>query len=269
MGVVHPLYINSRKKMNGSQSEKEMLGKRRRESSEDYDRKKRTKRAPKGRIINRPGYMRKPRTVVLQSIPDRLLMTFKYNDRFKLSETLGGDLGKHVFRANSLFDPDLTGTGHQPLYYDQIVNSLEGNGLYHKYLVNALSYVIRFNNAGSEELAVCVVPTTHSNPINDGDNFDAICEAPYAQRCLLTAHNGSKATATIKGSFMIKAVEGVSSLDRSNYEAINSANPVFSPLLNICAIPMNESSTFDDLWVDVTLFFKAECYDRIYRSTVN
>jgi hypothetical protein len=41
----------------------------------------------------------------------------RYSDDFKIGSTLGST-GSYVFRANSVYDPDYTGVGHQPMGYD-------------------------------------------------------------------------------------------------------------------------------------------------------
>jgi len=43
-----------------------------------------------------------------------------YQDKFNLATSSGVGV-QQVFRANSIFDFDYTGTGHQPMYRDQIV----------------------------------------------------------------------------------------------------------------------------------------------------
>jgi hypothetical protein len=45
--------------------------------------------------------------------------TLVYQDRYQLA-TSSGVGAQQVFRANSIFDFDFTGTGHQPMYRDQI-----------------------------------------------------------------------------------------------------------------------------------------------------
>lgn len=45
---------------------------------------------------------------------------FKYCQQVSINPPIGG-IGSYVFRANSLFDPDFTGTGHQPLGFDQMM----------------------------------------------------------------------------------------------------------------------------------------------------
>lgn len=50
-------------------------------------------------------------------IPDRLHVRLRYNDNYIFSTTTSAQV--QAFRGNSIYDPDLTGAGHQPLYRDQ------------------------------------------------------------------------------------------------------------------------------------------------------
>lgn len=52
-------------------------------------------------------------------------------------------LGYHFFRANSLFDPDFTGTGHQPMTYDMWTT------LYNHYTVVGAKCTATFGGDGS------------------------------------------------------------------------------------------------------------------------
>lgn len=207
---------------------------------------------------------------MLKTIPDRLFVTLKYNDRYALSATTG-QLAIHAFGLNNLHDPDYSGTGHQPLYYDQLVNSLEGNGLFHKWRVHACSWVIRFVNSDSNvEHSMFVLPITHGNTITAADDIDAVCENPYAQRRILSANASGRNQATVKGRCMIKRLEGVSNLNISpSYQSEYGSSPNFIPKLYIGGIAMDETTAMGNVYADVTLYYKAELFDRIYRSSTN
>ncbi len=47
----------------------------------------------------------------------KLMVKLRYVDTITIDPGAAA-IGIHVFRANSIFDPDLTGTGHQPLLHD-------------------------------------------------------------------------------------------------------------------------------------------------------
>lgn len=64
----------------------------------------------------------------VNGFPTDLRTTLKYSDVITLTST-GNAVASYVFRMNSLFDPDFSGTGHQPYYFDQLA------ALYSRYCV--------------------------------------------------------------------------------------------------------------------------------------
>lgn len=58
--------------------------------------------------------------------PDRMLVPLRFFSYPTITTVAAGVAGMQVYRGNSLFDPDLTGTGVQPLgfkYWDQVYNT--------------------------------------------------------------------------------------------------------------------------------------------------
>lgn len=53
--------------------------------------------------------------------PASITKRLRYSTTFALSSTSGAITSTQVFRANDLFDPDFTGTGHQPMGFDQLM----------------------------------------------------------------------------------------------------------------------------------------------------
>lgn len=56
------------------------------------------------------------------------LVSLKYTEEFTLNPGTGA-IGRYTFRANGMFDPNYSGTGHQPYSFDQIM------GLYSHFTV--------------------------------------------------------------------------------------------------------------------------------------
>jgi len=81
---------------------------------------------------------------------------FRYSQRVAVTST-GGALGTYVFRANSCYDPDYTGAGHQPMGWDEM------SSLYKHYVVLGSRCVPRW----SKQDAVDDVPTTIGCYLND------------------------------------------------------------------------------------------------------
>lgn len=74
--------------------------------------------------------------------PDKLVTNLRYVDTFRLTGNAGVP-GSNVFRMNSLFDPDLSGVGHQPMYFDQLCGAA-GTGPYLKYRVLGSKITVKY-----------------------------------------------------------------------------------------------------------------------------
>lgn len=54
-----------------------------------------------------------------KGFPKKVIMTHKYSDVITLTGTAGA-IATRQFVCNGLYDPDYTGAGHQPMYFDQL-----------------------------------------------------------------------------------------------------------------------------------------------------
>lgn len=80
---------------------------------------------PRSKKARKRFYKRKKRyskNLVLSKapIPNRFATKLRYADNFTL-QPVSGLVAAHLWNANSCYDPDVTGTGHQPRGFDQFM----------------------------------------------------------------------------------------------------------------------------------------------------
>ncbi len=78
--------------------------------------------------IVKPKRKRKKGPKIGALLKPKLMVKLRYVDTITIA-TAGAGVNSHVFRANSIFDPDLTSVGHQPLLHDEYA------ALYERYRV--------------------------------------------------------------------------------------------------------------------------------------
>jgi hypothetical protein len=83
----------------------------------------------------------------------------RYSTTFAGSTTAGAITSTQVFRANDLFDPDLTGTGHQPMGFDQMMT------WYNHFAVISAKIVIVCKNTASSAPTVCLRVDADQTPL--------------------------------------------------------------------------------------------------------
>lgn len=102
----------------------------------------------------RPQYKRRPKAApktvarpLRIGIPYCQLLKLRYTDQFLLDPPSAGVCSDHVFRINSIYDPDFTGVGHQPRYFDQYFGNEDGSGMYKHFVVLGAKVTARMSNS--------------------------------------------------------------------------------------------------------------------------
>jgi len=80
----------------------------------------------------------------------RARKVLRYSDIFGMGATSGAITLTQIFRANDLYDPDYSSTGHQPMGFDQMMV------FYNHFTVTRAKLTCNFSNTASSTPTVCV-----------------------------------------------------------------------------------------------------------------
>jgi len=148
--------------------------------------KRRNNNNNRARSSNRPTAMLRqiPRT----SFPAHMNVSFHYAETISVTNT-GSLANDYLFNLNSLYDPNRTGTGHQPLGYDTWTT------FYNKYRVDSCDVIIEpLSTSSATAITLIAVPSNsasvmtqmyqaHEHPFSKNISFQ-----DNGQRTKITAH---------------------------------------------------------------------------------
>lgn len=132
-----------------------------------------SKRSPASAVIYRnigPQYV----AYSGMTAPDRTIVKMTYSTFINMSSGVASFVNQ-IFRGNSIFDPDLSGVGHQALSHDQWAT------LYEYYRVLSSSIEVNFTSTDDQHPVLCVVLPTEEGTVIDTGNPDTYTESPYAK----------------------------------------------------------------------------------------
>jgi len=129
-----------------------------------------------------------------------------------------GVVASQVFSANGLFDPDITGTGHQPMGFDQLMLS------YNHYTVTGAKIVCTFKNTANSVPTVSIFVAPSPTPITV---IDTIREFGMINCDNLEVKGVNGCNKTLEQRCSIRKVQGVKDvIDVTDLQGNAAANPV-------------------------------------------
>lgn len=194
-------------------------------------------------------YRKKPSTTLvnraLHPIPSRFITKMKYSE-FINTDTFGD----YAFNLNSIFDPNRTGTGHQPYAFDTLAT------LYNRYRVISCGY--RLQVAGDANTAICM----SAIPTNELFAPSTISEVRENPRAKYIQQNVGASSVTLSNKCYIPSLVGRTKsqyMADDRYQALVTGSPQELAILNI-----KTNNTADQAFptkVQVLLEFSVEWFD--------
>jgi len=174
--------------------------------------------------------------------PLRLTFTHKYSELGVLTST-SGVFTNYKFVTNGLFDPNSTGAGHQPYYFDQLAT------IYNHYTVTKSTINVRAMPTLTTNIPSYVALYVNDDTTSTPASIDNAVEALDGQIRLL--NQGKNDNVNLVSSWDAQAYFGGSVLGNDNLQGTVAANPTETSIWNIGLIAADAATT-------VSIYFQVE-----------
>jgi len=205
---------------------------------------------PKARKVYRRAAPRLKVTKALSGFPEQQVVRLKY----ATMPILGNGtttIGSHTFNTNSIFDPDYTAGGHQPMGYDQWA------AIYQKYRVEKASIFVRFVTQGELKSAVCGIEV-----VDDPDttlSIAAIVERATSRKEIVTQESPVTVSRT-----WTRGGAGGDGVD--SYDGAFGSNPTNCDYFTVYAFPTTSGSDAlpsNSVTALVDIIYTVKLWDRV------
>lgn len=215
-------------------------------------------------LVKAGGKKKKTKKVSLKSMmtiqPSVRLISHRYNDDRVLTCTLGVPDLWHI-SANGMYDPNITGTGHQPFMYDQLA------ALYNHYVVKSSKITVYVHQTGDKS-GVTTRPSYCGVYLNDdgtspdgGISVSSLIESRKSpMRIVMSRPTETPTSCKFKKSFSAAKFFGVKDI-RDNLALIGAyptANPTEGAFYTVFIGACDGVSTTGSFAVSIVVDYIAE-----------
>jgi len=170
--------------------------------------------------------------------PQRLTMRHRYVERVGLTSTTGSR-AIYNFIANGMFDPNSTGTGHQPHYFDNLTAIYD-----HYTVIGSIIKVQALKTSATEVGGTFGIIQNDDTTVTPGAAVE-LCEQPSAVWTTIAGNTVTPVSLTSK--YSVKKTFGGSILGNDDLQGTSTANP-------------SEVTVFSIFW---------EAYDQLSTTSLN
>jgi len=169
-------------------------------------------------------------------LPKRFKMTMKYVDEsMYLDPGAGGVPVTKVYSWNGLFDPDISGGGHQPLGYDQFISMYD-----HYTVIGARARITATNTDTGTPVSIIASTRDNATPIT---NVGQIIENGMSRWTNLGVLTSGNSTKTLTLNFSARKFFSKNPLDEADLSGSQSLQPAEQAYLHITVHPLNNVDT--------------------------
>jgi len=166
----------------------------------------------------------------------RQIVKLRYSEDVNISAGIA--LGSYDFRANSIFDPNLTGAGHQPLGHDQWAV------FYDHYLVLGARIKVTLTQSATGAIDTCFFSLALQDTTNSMANQTQIREQPRSSWTLIQTPYAGNASKTLSKKYSAKQFFGAKSVVTwDKLSAQMGANPTEDAIFRIFFQNMSGTSS--------------------------
>jgi hypothetical protein len=184
--------------------------------------------------------------------PDKIVTKLRYHEFRVITSTTGG-VSNVGFLWNSVYDPDATYLGHQPLYRDTLA------AVYDQYAVISAKAKIKFINTSTT--APFLVGCVTDDDTSSSTTVDTLCEQTHGQHTILPPLSGSLSSHTFNPTWDCMKILSIDPYASETYKTVVGSNPTEQSVLFVWAATADASTAniyfdieieMDILWTELT-----------------